>query len=353
VLGHELTHVIRRHTVETDIFQEAVKDSSRYLDPAVLTHVTRIHEIEADREGIVMAFLAGYHPRGIIEFMEVSGKEMEIPAHLDHPTFEERVNYLEEFWTNDVKYAFVSFELGVAAMDRAGKLEGADLKAAVAAYDEAIEDFKRFQLTLRSNKQVLNDLGIALAKLGVLGMTAQDSPLGRWQTRFSLERDAALKYVGLVRDDDGGGTRGAGGKKPRLPWQLKEAIATFKEALAEDETYARAAFNLAGALLAAGKLDEAEEALGKVKAGSGVTSGEVDLLRGVIEAERKQYDKAKASFDKALVSKATKQAAAYDLARCLALAGKKDEAKKAYQAYAKSYPTGPWAKAATAAASKL
>jgi len=42
---------------------------------------------------------------------------MEIPAHLDHPTFEERVHYLEEYWSNDVKYAFVSFRLGLDSLD--------------------------------------------------------------------------------------------------------------------------------------------------------------------------------------------------------------------------------------------
>jgi len=141
ILGHELQHVIRRHTLNSVVFQEAVKDASRPLDASVLTHVTRLHEIDADRQGMVMAFLAGYHPRGGIEFMEVMGGEDEIPKHLDHPTFEERVEYLTEYWTNDVRYAFVSFKLGVAATDRAGKLEATDMKGAVAAYEEAVEDF--------------------------------------------------------------------------------------------------------------------------------------------------------------------------------------------------------------------
>ena len=52
-----------------------------------------------------------------IELMEVMGKEMEIPKHLDHPTFQERIEYLTEYWTNDVRYAFVSFKIGINAMD--------------------------------------------------------------------------------------------------------------------------------------------------------------------------------------------------------------------------------------------
>ncbi|HEX8111729.1 MAG TPA: hypothetical protein VF516_28555, partial [Kofleriaceae bacterium] len=83
--------MIRRHNVNSAVFQAAVKDASTPLDPSILTHVTRLQEMDADRQGMVMAFLAGYHPRGGIEFMEIMGKELEIPQHLDHPTFDERV----------------------------------------------------------------------------------------------------------------------------------------------------------------------------------------------------------------------------------------------------------------------
>src|SRR5205085_12155184 len=122
-----------------------------------------------------------------IEFMEVMGKEMEIPKHLDHPTFEERVQFLTDYWTNDVRYAFVSFKLGVGAMDRGAGLEATDMEKAIAAYEEAAEHFKRFRATLPGQKDAMNDLGIAYTKLGVLAMTKTDTPLGRWQTRFSLE----------------------------------------------------------------------------------------------------------------------------------------------------------------------
>ncbi|HEU0031800.1 MAG TPA: tetratricopeptide repeat protein [Kofleriaceae bacterium] len=351
VLAHELSHVIRRHTLNTAVFQEAIKDSSRFLDPSVLTHVTRIHEIDADREGIVMAFLAGYHPRGGIEFMEVMGQDLEIPKNLDHPTFQERVEYLTEYWTNDVRYAFVSFKLGVAAMDKGAKLEATDMQAAIAAYDDAVDNFKRFRAMLPSLKEAMNDLGIAYTKLGVLAMAKTESPLGRWQTRFSLERDSAVKYVGLARDEDKSQSRGSGGA--RLPWQLREAIAQFKEALAADETYSKARLNLAAAYTAANQLDNAKEMLGKVEAKRGVTDGDIELIRGIVLAESKDYDKARASFEKAIQSQQNKRAASYNLALTLQLAGKKDEAKRAYTQYAKLYPGGPWAKAAEAAAAKL
>lgn len=355
ILAHELQHVIRRHTVTSSVFQEAWKDASRPLDPSVVTHVTRLNEMDADRQGMVMAFLAGYHPRGGIEFMEIMGQESEIPKHLDHPTFQERVDYLTEWWTNDVRYGFVSFKLGVAAMDRGTKLEATDMKGAVAAYEEAVEDFKRYYSMLPSLKEAMNDLGVAYTKIGVLAMP--ESPLARWQSRYSIERESAVKYANLSRAESAPGegtTRGAT-SKARIPWQLREGISQLKEAVQADEDYAKARLNLASAYLAANQLDNATMALGKVQTSSkdGVTAGDVELIRGIVYAEGKDYDKAKSSFDKAIGSQNAKRAASYNLAKSLELAGKKDDAKRAYQQYSKMYPGGPWAKAADTAASKL
>jgi predicted Zn-dependent protease len=352
ILGHELAHVIRKHTVNTAVFREAAKDGGRYLDRSVLTHVERIHEIDADREGMVMAFLAGYHPRGGIELMEMMGKEMEIPKHLDHPTFQERIEYLTEYWTNDVRYGFVSFKLGVAALDTGAKLEANDMSKAVESFNDAVDHFKRFRNLLPTVKEGANNLGIAYTKLGVLAMNKDESALGRWQTRFSIERESSVKYVNLARDEQTTSKRGSTEAK-RIPWQLREAIASYKDALATDEGYSKARLNLAAAYIAAGQLDNANSMLGKVEAKGGVTDGDIELLRGIAFGEAKQFDKAKASFEKALTSANAKRAAAYNIAKSLELAGKKPEAKVAYQSYAKLYPGGAWAAAATATAAKL
>lgn len=351
ILAHELQHVIRKHTINTAVFREAAKDGGKYMDRSVLTHVERIHEIDADREGMVMAFLAGYHPRGGIELMETMGKEMEIPKHLDHPTFQERVEYLTEYWTNDVRYAFVSFKLGVGAVDRAGKLEASDMAKAIEAHQDAADHFKRFRAMLPTVKEAANNLGIAYTRLGVLAMNKDESPLGRWQTRFSLERESSVKYVGLARDEEQTKTRGT--EKTRLPWQLREAIAAFKDALQLDEGYNKARLNLATAYIAGSQFDNAKAMLDKVEAKGDVTDGDIELIRGITLAEAKDFDKARASFEKALASASAKRAATYNIAKTLELAGKKDEAKKAWGQYAKLYPGGPWAAAATAAAAKL
>lgn len=352
VLAHELAHVLRRHTVQGVIYREAVKDASRPIDPSVLTHVTRLQEIEADRDGIVIAALAGFHPRGGIELMERLGTEQEIPRHLDHPTFEERVSFLQEYWTNDVRYAFVSFGLGVAAMEKAGRAEELDVDTAAAAYQEAAEHFQRFRATVPGQREALSNLGVVYAKLGVLALGKAESPLGRWRTRFSIERKSASQYKGLQREDSTE-VRGAGGGKARMPWQLREAISLFKEALATDESYGKARLNLALAYLAGGRLDEAAAAVAAVPAGRGVSDGELANLRGVIAAERGEHDAATAAFAAAAKSKAQAAAAAFNAARLLEVRGKKAEAKAAYEAYAKAYPSGVWAAVARSAAAAL
>lgn len=350
VLAHELAHVLRRHTVQGVIYREALKDASRPIDPAVLTHVTRLQEIEADRDGIVIASLAGFHPRGGIELMERLGKDQEIPRHLDHPTFEERVSFLQEYWTNDVRYAYVSFGLGVAAMDQAARAEELDVDTAAKAYQDAADHFQRFRTTVLAQREVMNNLGVVYAKLGVLALGKAESPLGRWRTRFSIERKSASQYKSLVREES---AKRGGADKARMPWQLREAISMFKEALATDEGYQKARLNLALAYLAASRLDAAAETLALARAGRGVSEGELAVVRGVILAERGEHAQAQAAFAQAAASKGAAAAATFNAARLLEVLGKKAEAKAAYAAYAKAYPSGAWAAVARAAAGSL
>jgi tetratricopeptide (TPR) repeat protein len=353
VMAHEMAHVFRRHTLQSLIYQEAIRDSARQLDPAILTHVTRLHEVEADREGIVLAFLGGYHPRGGIEFMEVSGAEMEIPPHMDHPTYEERVHYLEEYWSNDVKYGFVSFRLGLDTLDRAGKLELGDPAKAPEAYELAVEHFKRFRTTLKGNKEVLNNLGIAYAKLGVMSLASgAGSPLLRWQTRFSVERDAAIKYVSVQRDEEEPRTRGAPGgakkKAPAIPWQLREATAAFEEALHIDSRYGKAQLNLALVQLALGRTEDAHRRLAAMK-----VSGERDLLLGVAGAEQRRWSESEAALLRAARFNGLARAARFNLARMYQLSNRRDKARAAYQAYLAQDKSSPWARAAQKALGQL
>ncbi len=338
IMGHEVAHVLRQHTLHSSLYQQAVRDASAGLDGSILTHVTRLQETEADRLGMVWASLAGYHPRGGIEFMESQGKEMEIPRGLDHPTYDERVQYLEEYWSNDVKYAHVSFQLGLSAVAAGDRLVSSAPDKARAEYESAVDHFRRYRNTLLPTKRVLNNLGAAYARLGMLELAKKESPLHSWQTPFSLEKESALRYTPVTS----GGTRGG---DSQMPGDLKRAIGLFKEALKRDPRYSKAKANLASAYLLTGDLDKARQALEGVS-GAALEQGELALVRGVYLAEQKKYDEAEKAFKAAEVIPDTARAATYNLARLYGLRGDKARAKTAYAAYTKRYPGDAWAAAA-------
>jgi predicted Zn-dependent protease len=355
VFGHEIVHVIRHHTVRTQVYKEATAEAGGLLDLSVLVHVTRLHEIEADREGMVMAFLAGYHPRGGIEFMEAMGKLAEVPAHLDHPTFDERVHYLEEFWSNDVRYAWSSFSFGLQKLETAQGLEGSDLGKAKALYVEAIDDFKRFRNTLTATKEILNNLGLAYAKVGVLGLSPSESVLFAWQTPFSVEKSLALKFVSVAPTGAKRKTRGVatgeGAKKREPPSELQQAVRLFEEALVKDGSYARARVNLAIAHLAMDRLEDAERAL------SGLAAEASDAaavnVQGLLAALQGKSADAEAHFKRAMGDAAAARQATYNLAYLYARVGRAPEAKALYQRYATSWPEDTWTPAAKQAADRL
>ncbi|MCG8424059.1 MAG: M48 family metalloprotease, partial [Proteobacteria bacterium] len=358
VMAHEVAHVIRRHTVQSTLYREAVKSASRRLDAATLTHVTRLHEIEADRVGIVLAFLAGYHPRGGIEIMEARGALQEIPKNLDHPTFDERVHYLEEYWSNDVKYAFVSFELGVAALADGDRMLATGSGKAAARYQQALDHFRRFRDVLKPTKALLNNLGVVRAKLGIFALARSEagqsssaptaSPLHRWQTDLSVEQKSAIEYVSVVQR--GADTRSRPGGVGGMPKNLRHAVSLFKDALKRDPGYLRARLNLAAVYIAMGNMEKASRELDRLESRRGAR---VALLRGIVYAETKQYDKAAAEFRAAMQKSALKHAGTYNLARLYQLAGDRANARDLYRRYLKTDSRSPWADAARRSMKRL
>ncbi|MCG8423927.1 MAG: tetratricopeptide repeat protein [Proteobacteria bacterium] len=348
VMAHEVSHILRRHAMQNVLYREAAKDSFRSLDYMVLTQVGRLQEIEADRVGMVLAFLAGYDPRGGIELMEARGQTEEIPKHLDHPTFEERIHYLEEYWSNQFKYAFVSFELGVNELEQGNVLFGLRDASAPAHYRKAIAHFRRFRDTVKPSKAVLNNMGIAYARLGMYALASAGTPLHRWQTDLSIEREAAVKYVALLGEEQ----RTRGVKSRTMPRALRQAISLFREALGRDPNYARARLNLAAAYLAAGDHVMAQRTLARAT-GSGSIGAHMALLRGIIYAEEGQYARSGAAFRSAKKHRSTHKQATYNMARLYQVARFTDKARTAYRDYLERYPDGPWAGAARKALDSL
>ena len=116
VLGHEIAHVVRRHSVEqmeraqranvgvtlacvlTGVCgSEAAQAGIQIGGAAVFARYSRSDESEADRDAVTTVVRAGIHPRGIVTMFERLLAERErSPAALDewfatHPTEEARI----------------------------------------------------------------------------------------------------------------------------------------------------------------------------------------------------------------------------------------------------------------------
>ena len=116
VLGHEISHVTRRHSVEqmekiqranlgislacilTGVCESAAARAAIEVGgTAVLASYTRDDEREADEDAVRLAVRAGIHPNGMLEVLDTLLAERErSPAALDawfstHPTEEERI----------------------------------------------------------------------------------------------------------------------------------------------------------------------------------------------------------------------------------------------------------------------
>ena len=363
VMGHEITHVTKSHVVRSMIFQDALKSGGFQPSTIVtVTTVTRTHEIEADREGMRLMFLAGYDPRMAVEVHRVYGANLgEIPNGLTHPTFDERIHYLEEYWSNEMAFAYASYHQGVDKLRRAAKLEAADLNKAAALYRDAVSDFKRFTEAFTITKEAMNNLGLAQAKLGLFHMAKmnQKSPLARWFTEFAIEPDLALKFRPLLR-------RAARAADPAaVPRSIRAAKTSFETALKKDPEYARALMNLGVVHLAIGEFGDAEKRFQMAAASCeknkacGVDPGKVDNLIGIAKAEQGRAKEAIAAFRQSLrlrvVGEKRPPMRLFNLARAMEKDGDKSGAKETYRKFIREAGDigSPWVTEAKASLQRL
>ena len=364
VMGHELTHVMKEHVIRSFVFRDAMKQ--KRFNPQVMVSVTRNHEIEADREGMKLMFLAGYDPRWAVDLHAAYAKALgEVPAGLDHPTFDERVHYLEEYWSNEMAFAYASFKQGATRLKEAAGVEAADLNKAAALYKEAIDDLKRFTVAFKRTKEALNNLALAHAKLGLFEQAKGGSKnaIARWYTEFSVEQDLALKFVPLARKRT---TRGAagGGEKTVLPASLRRARVLLERALKMDAHYARARLNLGVVRLASGEFAEARKAFEAIQTQCNeakdcpIAADRVSNLLGIVKAEQGQMKSAVADFESSLEGKTEGKAPLriFNLARALDKADRKDDAARMYRKFLSSCgenDASTWAIQARTALAKL
>ena len=107
LLGHEMTHVLRRHTarrftsMKKKSTVETGNDSLRTIVIAT-NFYSQTLESEADREGLDMMARAGYDPRESIKLFEHLKRQADHekikvrPAYSDHPAIKERIKSTTE-----------------------------------------------------------------------------------------------------------------------------------------------------------------------------------------------------------------------------------------------------------------
>ncbi len=344
VMAHEMVHVIRNHVVNRESFRKAISQAGADMNPDQLRLTTRMSEIEADREGLLYMLAAGYNPNAMVEWMERAAADLgDPPPAEDHPTFDERVSFLMDFWTNEVRFAWQAFETGTEALEAAGKLETKDLPGARRAYDLAIVELDRYTRYFRQSKEAWNNLAIAQAKIGVLEQ-ADKSPLAKWYTPLSIEKAVAQALPKVERKKRG--------EKTDIVF-LERAKESLQRALELDGSYHRALVNLAAVQTGLRDFPAAKAALAKA-AEAGADKVLVAMLQGIVAAEQGSWPDAVSAFQDAVKSSGEHPRALYCLALALQNKGDKDKAKETYAAFlAKENKGSPWATAALAQVSML
>ncbi|MBI5610710.1 MAG: tetratricopeptide repeat protein, partial [Deltaproteobacteria bacterium] len=332
VMAHEMVHVIRNHVVNRDSFRKALQAGGTDLTPDQFQLTTRMGEIEADREGLLYMLAAGYNPNAMVEWMERAARDIgDPPPAVDHPTFDERVSFLLDFWTNEVRFAWQAFETGTDALEQAAKLEQKDLVAARKSYDVAIVELDRYTRFFRTSKEAWNNLAIAQAKIGVIEQ-GDKSPLSKWYTPLSIERNVAQKLPPVKRRAD----------KVDVVF-LERARDSLNKAIELDPKYGRALINLAAVQTGLKEFQAAEKTLVRAKA-AGADKVLVSVVSGILAAEQGKWPDAVAAFTEARKSSGDHPRALYCLALALQNKGDKEEAKKVYSEFiAKEQKGSPWA----------
>jgi predicted Zn-dependent protease len=333
VMAHEVAHVIKNHVVSREAFKKTLEQSGGQMDPTLFRLTTRMNEIEADREGFLYMLAAGYNPNAMVEWMEQAAKDLGDPPPMeDHPTFDERVTFLLDYWTNEIRFAWQAFEYGTSELEKAQAAEGKDLPAARKHYETAIAELDRYVRFFRGSKEAWNNLAVAQTKLGVLEKAAE-SPLSKWYTPLSIERSVAQKLPKIER-------KARRGESDVV--FLERAKTSLNRALELDPKYKYALVNLAAVHVGLRDFAAAKLAIGKAKA-AGADAAMVATLTGVVAAEEGRWDEAIASFEAAGQSGKNPRAL-----YCVALAkqgkGDKAGAKEAFLAFLSlEDKRSPWA----------
>lgn len=359
VIGHEIAHVVQRHSLHSirdeaslewvlenlDAIEEKGK-SSRLSNEEIdkfsaiaRSRFTRVQEFEADQLGAFYAALAGYGYSGgirysqrirekrgerqMLEYLEPAEKGARFRP-LDHPTESERIAAMSEF-QKFLRNIAGEFNLGYQLLQNGN-------------YDKAINCFKDVVKVFPKSFQSWNNLGKAYhMKYLVQGSGPQEKPTPREKFQCEL-----TDYFVNLR----GQMRGAG--------ELSKAVQYYTEAMRINPFEPGIKSNLAIALAQtreAQDLNRAEELLRgliSVHPDNKVYLNHLAVVLYMRQEGKTASEKNLAEVE-TLLQKAASQSylpAQYNLAVFQLENGKEENGIAALVEYLKHDESGPWARAA-------
>ncbi len=330
VVGHELAHAALRHTSERWKYVQTVINDPRASRAAqehalssMMTGMTRQSEYEADQYGALYMYRAGYNPRYAMElhmqFRKVFG---EIPAGLDHPTFEDRGARLKDFLI-ELRGRVREFERGNK------KFKDGDYAGAARSYEIFLAVLPKsapghMNLAVARHRQALERLGV-------------DQKYKR-----STDVDPDSRAAAIELHSAGAASR----PDPRIDQALlREAAAEYKTALRLDSSYALARVNYGALLLDLGDVKNATKVLERaVQTAPGLAVAWNNL--GVAYAMGKDVKKATEALAQAGKLDGKLADPWFNLGVVWADAGQKDKAVGAFEQYAVRDRDSGWSRKA-------
>jgi tetratricopeptide (TPR) repeat protein len=234
VLAHELVHALKQHVPQADLVRMAIDREGESM-PQNLAPMLRAQEFEADRLATLYIFQAGYNPNASLAFLTAFAlANHEITPGLDHPTFDERISRLEDYWNNEIRPVFNSFRWGVMSLEEAIRMEEAQNAKAGEFYLKAIDEFMGFLKVFGASKQALNNLGVAFLKMAQIGSEPPE-----WRTASSIDPKLMREFISLRKEQ----TRAGRGDKLNA-YYLKRAEESLALVFKIDPEYGNGLANL-------------------------------------------------------------------------------------------------------------
>jgi tetratricopeptide (TPR) repeat protein len=286
--------------------------------------MTRQAEYEADQYGALYMYRAGYNPRYAMDlhtqFRQAFG---DIPAGLDHPTFEERAARVKDFL--------------IELRGRVREFERANRRFRDGDYAGAARGYEIFLAILPKNAPAHLNLALARHRQALLTLGTDQ----KFKRSTDLDPDARAAAIELH-------AAGAPRPDPRIDAALlREAAAGYKTALRLDPGYALARVNYGALLLDQGDVKNAIRVLERAVA---APAGQALALAwnnlGVAYAMGKDPAKASEAFERAVRLDGKLADPYFNLGVLWADAGQKQKAVAAFEQYAARDRDSGWSKKA-------